>query len=1027
MMTRDISPRRRKTAFLVLVFTILWVMTARIAFVADATPPVLYNESPTGIVGQPSVYTGWWLEPTLSWLDPNSVDLSTAVVKVNGIPIQTYAWYETDDGDTPPYIVGGIAGAGQQVAVGGYYTLEASITNMLGYTATKTWTVLYNQNPETVTVTPYYDSFSNPPKPNITATIKDDFGGTIDQASIKMYFDGQQVAHTYTSISSKQGIISYTPAADLPNGSTHTVKVNYADTLGGAATTTWVFEVNSKPSMVSATPAACTNCHFYKYDPYWADSINVYFNKTHNVPPGGDAGLLHRCEACHREDEKGVIRNSTGIVAPFVAPSPGKCALVCHNNQPHNLQNAQHIKSTSTSWYVYGGVSQQASLGSPRTGYDCEYCHQQYGRWPFTHELITKHTVSIDEECASCHSAVLTREHAGPSRTDSQGNALTCDTCHNNTSTTGNTILQLNTANMGTRLVVPPKFRFAESAPWSIAGRKISGIQIQHYGAGTVEVYYYKDGVWAIAQTFGYKEDGWKLVPIPEAEQIKLVLLIEVGVWGEVEGKTVNLVPDPSSPMTCALCHASSHADYVALHDVGTTLDTTCQQCHAANLMDEHEAKVTEYSCDICHGDAVALPQGGNCSDCHGSSSTAHQSIDHTAALGSGPIVLFPDNGHDDAGRVGSKPYFSVSASCTLCHNTDVPAVHGNVCATCHPAPFNTLGTWSGGCQQGGCHPSYHENSTNAHLAFEDPYDGGNDCLRCHDATWSVTQAQCLNCHAGPQADYTTAPVTTSDARASYVGPAEIDFSVTVNGKVALGRTFYNLDGGATVAAGKSLRVDAPGSHTLEFWSMDQFGRTEAAHRTVSFTVAADNVPPTTTSDAQSTYSRAAVITLTASDASSLGVKTTYYRINGGATQTGTSVTIPAPNGTVVYSLTFWSDDWAGNVEAQKTVTFTVTGGNGTLRLIWGDSDVSGSPCPSDPSAKAKWTVHSGGFSGPVVDSGSAGCPNWSGVADRPLPLSTAPYSVRIEWWDSWEGYYDQTDFSNVLVSTPGQVVRLVY
>ncbi|MEJ2200894.1 MAG: hypothetical protein P8X63_07760, partial [Desulfuromonadaceae bacterium] len=401
-------------------------------------------------------------------------------------------------------------------------------------------------------------------------------------------------------------------------------------------------------------------------------------------------------------------------------------------------------------------------------------------------------------------------------------------------------------------------------------------------------------------------------------------------------------------------------------------------------------------------------------------------------APGSGPVLIFADFEHDDAGWTNGTPHFDVTVTCTICHNTDLPAVHGNDCATCHPTPYDTIKTetWNKGCQQGGCHTSYHDESTIAHLAWENAYNSsGNDCAICHiQSSWAVTEEQCKNCHAAFAPGDVSPPTTSTDALATYVGPAKIGFSISDNGKVGVGRTFYQLDGGAVTAAGKHLFVgnDAAGQHELKFWSKDQSGNTELTQNTVYFSVVEDTAPPTTNSDAQASYSQGAVITLTATDASTLGVKNTYYSINGGAPQTGTRVEIPAASGTLSYTLTFWSEDWAGNVEAQHSVSFTVTSGNGILRLVWGDSDVNGSPCAGDPEAWADWTVYRGGFSGPVVATGSGSCPNWDGVDDVSVPVGYT-YSVRVNWWDSYYGYDDQTDFPNNAVTTPGQVIRLSY
>jgi len=412
-----------------------------------------------------------------------------------------------------------------------------------------------------------------------------------------------------------------------------------------------------------------------------------------------------------------------------------------------------------------------------------------------------------------------------------------------------------------------------------------------------------------------------------------------------------------------------------------------------------------------------------DCCVCHVSLEAVHGNWDHTAAPSPGTVILFSDTGHDDGGWVGDKPYFDAIVACNTCHNSNLPAVHGNDCDTCHPTPYNTLGTWGRGCQQGGCHSFYHQDSIKAHLSFENPYDPENDCYRCHDTSFNVPQANCLNCHASYVPGDVTPPVTTSNAQDVYVGPARIDFSITENGKVDVGRTFYRLDGGA-VTAGSYALVSAPGTHELEFWSKHQYGNTELAPKYVFFSIIEDNTPPVTTSNAQATYNQGATITLTATDDSPRGVKTTYYSLNGGPVQTGTTVTIPATSGTIAYTLTFWSEDWAGNIETEKSVSFTVTSGTGTIRLVWGNSDTNPADRPAGEDW-ADWIVRSGGWSGPVVATGSGASPNWDGVDDIAVSIDSTPYFVEIFW--SWDGEEGGSNFSNVYVTTPGQIVRLSY
>jgi len=417
-----------------------------------------------------------------------------------------------------------------------------------------------------------------------------------------------------------------------------------------------------------------------------------------------------------------------------------------------------------------------------------------------------------------------------------------------------------------------------------------------------------------------------------------------------------------------------------------------------------------------------------SCSPCHGSLENVHGNFNHAAAPGAGPVLIFADTDHDDAGWIGAKPYFDVTADCTICHSTDLPAVHGKDCATCHPTPYDTLGIWGKGCQQGGCHAFYHQDSTIAHLDYENAYDSSNNCNICHDQYWNVTQVACTNCHAKYTTNDTTPPISRSNALAEYVGPALIDFSIQDNGKVGVGRIFYQLDGGTTTAGGKKLFIMAPGQHQLDFWAMDQNGNTESAPNSVFFNIIEDTTAPTTTSNARASYVGWNNIILTASDASTLGVKYTYYQLDGGPIQTGTTVSVPTTSGIISHTLTFWSEDWTGNVETKHSVNFTTTNGAVTLRLVWGDSDLSGSPCTGDPEAEAKWTVTRLGAPGtrPItVATGASGCPNWDGVDDVSVQVGYT-YHLSIPWWDSYYGYWDQTD-TNVSATTPGQVIRVSY
>ncbi|ULL17083.1 hypothetical protein DVH26_23145 [Paenibacillus sp. H1-7] len=82
-----------------------------------------------------------------------------------------------------------------------------------------------------------------------------------------------------------------------------------------------------------------------------------------------------------------------------------------------------------------------------------------------------------------------------------------------------------------------------------------------------------------------------------------------------------------------------------------------------------------------------------------------------------------------------------------------------------------------------------------------------------------------------------------------------------------------------------------------------------------------DITAPTTKDDAPENWSNKDVtVTLTASDSGS-GIASTYYSIDGGAQQEGSSVTVTTEG---VHTLTYWSVDKAGNVEAKRTAAVRI-------------------------------------------------------------------------------------------------------
>jgi hypothetical protein len=133
--------------------------------------------------------------------------------------------------------------------------------------------------------------------------------------------------------------------------------------------------------------------------------------------------------------------------------------------------------------------------------------------------------------------------------------------------------------------------------------------------------------------------------------------------------------------------------------------------------------------------------------------------------------------------------------------------------------------------------------------------------------------------------------------------------------------TLYKIDSGTTQTYSGAASIP-DGQHTITYWSVDSAGNVESA--TTTSTIKVDTVKPSTSiaitpasPDGSDGWRVSATsFTLGASDATS-GVASTFYKIDGGATQTyaGSAVSIPQGSHTVSY----WSVDTAGNTESAAT------------------------------------------------------------------------------------------------------------
>lgn len=129
--------------------------------------------------------------------------------------------------------------------------------------------------------------------------------------------------------------------------------------------------------------------------------------------------------------------------------------------------------------------------------------------------------------------------------------------------------------------------------------------------------------------------------------------------------------------------------------------------------------------------------------------------------------------------------------------------------------------------------------------------------------------------------------------------------------------TYYTVNGSNT-QLGNSLQLSSEGTYILVYWSVDAAGNAEQPH---ARSVTIDKTLPVTTDNAPSGIgSQDVTITLAPSDDRS-GVAVTFYKVNGGAQQAGTTITLVTSG---IHTVEYWSVDRAGNIEEPRAATVTI-------------------------------------------------------------------------------------------------------
>ncbi len=261
-----------------------------------------------------------------------------------------------------------------------------------------------------------------------------------------------------------------------------------------------------------------------------------------------------------------------------------------------------------------------------------------------------------------------------------------------------------------------------------------------------------------------------------------------------------------------------------------------------------------------------------------------------------------------------------------------------------------------------------------------------------------------------PSTTFSISPTSPDGSNGWYTSHPVFTLAAT-DGSSGVATMMYQLDGGTAHNYAVPVTI-FDGQHTISYWSVDAAGNTETTHTTATIKVDAQapnsalGTIPGAPDGANGWFKAASVTFVFGSFDAFSGVASTFYTIDGGATQTYSGAVVINTQGD--HTVTYWSTDNAGNVEATNTTHIKLDNVGPSLSLALAASPVGASfTAPGTVTYRAS-AIGSFQFAATVTDgtSGAAsatypviGTAGWSHASET--VTGSSPYASTTFSWSA--------------------------